>query len=227
MARSRLDDLLALNSFWLFDAGVLGGNVLFPVLDPSLAFTSISAPEISVEEREIVVGNWEFRRKVVKKATVGPIVLSRGVRFYDSDMYNWIIAAIRGQEPVRRSLYLMHFLPLRSGGTTQVIAGAAVGAIGGLAAGGGVGGALGGAAGGAILGSFIDNRIPGKAWVLHDVIPTRYKAGTDFDASSGAISVQELEVQPEHIVEVSVSTLTNLQGAVGAVKGAINVVKAF
>lgn len=215
MARPRLDDLMQVYPFWVFDAGVLGGNILFPVLDPAVAFSSATTPEIEVEQREIRQGNWEYARRYVKGASVAPITLSTGVRFWNSDMYNWIQAAIAGKDPVRRSLCMIHFLGLRSGGAGQLIGGAVTGALsGGLA----------GAAGGAILGSFIDDRIPGRVWMLHDCIPTRYKAGGDFDASSGAVSVQELEVQPEHIDEITVGTLNPI--AVGAVTGAIGVANA-
>lgn len=215
--------MLQAHSFWVFDAGVLGGNVLFPVFDPALAFSAATVPEIEAEVREIRVGNWQYSRKVIKNASVAPITLSRGVRFYDSDMYNWITAAIAGKDPVRRSLCMIHFLGLRTGrGPGQVLVGAGLGAIAG---GSSVGGAFAGAAGGAILGSFIDNRIPARVWMLHDCVPTRYKAGTDFDASSGAVSVQELEVQPEHVVEVTVGTINPI--ATGAVSGAIGVANAI
>lgn len=207
MARSRLEDLMQTYPFWVFDAGVLGGNVLFPVFDPALAFSAASAPEIEVEQREIRVGNWQYPRRVVKAANVASITLSRGVRFFDSDMYNWIIAAISGKDPVRRSLCMIHFLGVRTDGQVgQVVAGAATGLVSG-----GPGGpisALAGAAGGAIIGAFIENRIPGRVWMLNDCIPTRYKAGTDFDASTGAVSIQELEIQPEHVVEVTVGTIS-------------------
>lgn len=47
------------------------------------------------------------------------------------------------------------------------------------------------------------NRLPGRAWVLHDCIPIHYRPASDFDASSGQVSFQELEVQPEYIEELS------------------------
>ena len=46
-------------------------------------------------------------------------------------------------------------------------------------------------------------RIPGRAWLLNNCTPVRYRAGNDFDASSGQVSLQELEVQPESIEEFS------------------------
>lgn len=226
MARSRLDDLLQVYPFWLFDAGVLGGNILFPVLDPSLAFAALTAPEISVEQKTIQHGNWAYKAQVIKNASVSPITLSRGTRFYDSDMYNWITAAIRGKDPVRRNLFMIHFLGVRDGsGLVQTLGGAALGAVSSLASGGN---GFSGAVGGAIIGNFIDNRIPGRAWVLHDCIPVRYKAGSDFDATSGSVSIQELEVQPEYIAEVTVSTIApGVSGAIGAISGAVEVVSAI
>ena len=208
MARQRLDDLMQEYAFWVFDAGILGGNALFPVFDPSLAFSAVTAPEIEVEQKEIRVGNWEYPRRVVKAANVAPITLSRGVRFWDSDMYKWITAAISGKDPVRRSLCMIHFLPLRGGPE-------GAGVAGGVAAGALSGGGLAGAAGGALVGAFIDDRIPGRVWMLNDCIPTRYKAGGGFDATSGAVTIQELEIQPEHIVEVTVGTLNPI-GSAGA-----------
>jgi hypothetical protein len=38
---------------------------------------------------------------------------------------------------------------------------------------------------------------------LWSCIPTRYKAGSDFDATSGAVSLTELEIQPQYFSEVS------------------------
>lgn len=227
MARSRLDDLLFSNSFWLFDAGTLGGNLLFPVFNPELGFSAMTAPEINVEHKVIQPGNWQYKYRFVKNAEPGSITLSRGVSFHDSDMYNWITASILGKAPVRRSLFMLHFLGLRSENRVgQIAAGAAIGAIGGLAS-GGIGGAVTGAAGGAIVGGFIKNRIPGRAWVLHDCLPLRYKAGSDFDATSGAISIQELEVQPEHVVEVTIATLApGVSQAVGVISGGVDVVNA-
>ena len=48
--------------------------------------------------------------------------------------------------------------------------------------------------------------------MLYNCLPIRYKAGSDFDATSSAVSIQELEIQPEHIVEMTTSTLSPLAG---------------
>lgn len=47
-------------------------------------------------------------------------------------------------------------------------------------------------------------RIPGRAWIFYKCIPTKYKAGTDFDATSGDVSIQECEFQPHDCCELSI-----------------------
>jgi len=46
-------------------------------------------------------------------------------------------------------------------------------------------------------------RLPGKAWMLYGALPSRYKTGGDFDASSGAVSIAELEIAYEYFDEIS------------------------
>jgi len=48
-------------------------------------------------------------------------------------------------------------------------------------------------------------RIPAKAWLLHQVMPARYKVGTDFNAQSSALSIAELELQIEMVEEISLA----------------------
>ena len=45
-------------------------------------------------------------------------------------------------------------------------------------------------------------RIPAKAYLLYGCIPSRYKAGSDFDATSGDVSIQELELQVEMVEQI-------------------------
>lgn len=180
MARPRFLDMMQAFPFWLFDASaIVPGDPLFSIFDPSLGFSAITAPEITIETRQIQPGNWEYKRQFVKTASASPITLSRGARFFDSDFYNWITRAIRGAEPVRRDLFLVHFLGFRPLLVSPDVAS---------------------------VQAFPPSRIPGRAWVLYDCIPTRYKAGTDFDANSSDVSIQELEVQPEHVIEVTTGT---------------------
>ena len=48
-------------------------------------------------------------------------------------------------------------------------------------------------------------QVPARAFVLRGCVPTRYKTGSDFDASSGNISIQELEIAVESFEEISLA----------------------
>ena len=48
-------------------------------------------------------------------------------------------------------------------------------------------------------------RVPARAWILKGCIPKRYKAGSDFDASSAEVSVAELDMDVETFEEISLS----------------------
>lgn len=47
------------------------------------------------------------------------------------------------------------------------------------------------------------SRFPAKAWILRHCLPTRWKATSDFDATSGDVAIAELEVQPHRVEEVT------------------------
>ncbi len=49
-------------------------------------------------------------------------------------------------------------------------------------------------------------RIPAKAWLLFGALPTRYKVASDFDASSSAVSLAELEIEYERFEEISLAS---------------------
>ena len=191
MARLRLIDQMQVFQFWLFDVSGAAGNILFSIFDPTLGFSSCSSPEIMVETKVIQPGNWEYKRKVVKTADVSPISLTRGTKFFDSDFYNWITNAIRGRQPIRRDIILIHFMPFSVPRQVAALAGAF-----------GTGPELG-------ITSLAE-RTPGRAWLLHGCIPTRYKAGSDFDASASDVSIAELEISPEHIDEITLATISPL-----------------
>jgi hypothetical protein len=75
-------------------------------------------------------------------------------------------------------------------------------------------------------------RVPGRAFGLYHCLPTKYVAGSKFDARSSDVSIQELTFQPEYWTEMSMATLANGAGVAGAIGGAVagtglNVVSAF
>ncbi|NIN63244.1 MAG: hypothetical protein GTO63_00715, partial [Anaerolineae bacterium] len=68
------------------------------VFNPVAGFSSISAPEITLETEHYDEGNFYFKRHLISGGEVSPITLMRGATFYDSEFWLWISAAIQGQK---------------------------------------------------------------------------------------------------------------------------------
>jgi hypothetical protein len=67
-----------------------------PILTPLLGFSAITAPEIVAEAYEVREGNSFFTRKVITRSTISNVVLQRGICWYDSDFYRWMVSAVTG-----------------------------------------------------------------------------------------------------------------------------------
>lgn len=234
MARSALTDYLQAYPFWLMDVAPVEGFAL-PVFTPLSGFQTITAPEINIEMHDIQEGNWYFKRSVIKSADAAQITLTRGVTFANSDFWRWTIASVVGNTDwqlripfmppsriggptPRRQLILVHYFarnPFGSAGaalaaiSTGLAAAVGVANVSGSVAGAGAGAAALAATGAAAItggGPFdFAARIPARAYVLHDCLPTRYKVGSDFDAASGEVSIAELDIKPELIEEISLT----------------------
>jgi phage tail-like protein len=228
MARNSLTDYLQDFPFWVMDVAPIEGASI-PIFMPLSGFASVSSPEISFEQETIVEGNWFFKNKVIKRAEVTSMTLRRGATLANSDFWRWSHAALTGDTSAsfglslggptpRRQLVLIQFLsriPFISTGLTSPDSKAGAIAAGlaatGVAAQAGVGNAAlaaGLAAGSIGMGALLGGadfalRAPAKAWILYGCIPTRYEAASDFDASSGAVSMQELEIAVEYLEEFS------------------------
>lgn len=235
MARDPSLDILQVYPFWLMDVAPIGALSL-PLFTPLLGFSSITAPEMQAELTEINEVNRLFTKKTIKRARCSTMTLSRGVRFFDSDFYRWITAAITGRPqyqalffPVggptaRRDLLLIQFfartpLPTEGIGALWTVslsaatlgilaaeagAGVSLATIGQLSA---ISGAQIAQAGAAIEKDIFALRIPARAWVLYGCLPTRYKPSDDFDASSSAVSIAELDIEPEEWEEISLGSI--------------------
>ena len=101
-----------------------------PVLSPQFGFSSITAPEITLETEEIREGNWPFARKVVKSGSVGSITMTRGATFFDSDFYRWIMATATGDAEVLQSKAYGIATALSRGGDFELRNAASLAAVG-------------------------------------------------------------------------------------------------
>lgn len=230
MSRSRFFDKLQDHRFWAFDAS---SNQEVPVFSPLFGFSAIGAPTISVETEEIKDGTFQYPRQLVKGATVGPILFQRAASPFDSDFYDWITHTIYGSKVSgsggslshaivpslgnksgdsswRRKLVIIQFtgISVNPAGGPGALEGAAVQAaivaLGALRASEGESIGIGVTATLGALGPFeFSPKLPARGWVLHGCLPVNYKAASDFDANSGAVSLMDLEVQPEYVEEWS------------------------
>lgn len=172
MARNRLADFMQNHRFWLLDV-VPSATFPFLVLGaPLLGFQTITTPEYTADVDEIKQLNSMYKRSVYSGGGVAPITLTRGVLGYDDTMWQWMMRAIRGFDMTNRHLLLLHFTSI---GTTDDDIGISAWEAAAF--------------------------LPGKAWLLWDCIPTRYKPGSDFDAMGGEVSIAELEIQPWAVTE--------------------------
>ena len=227
MARNAITDFLSDSNFWLIDVAPIE-SIASPLFLPIAGFHSITMPEITLEIHDVPTANSPGHYKVVKGADVSSVTFTRGTRFFDSDFWNWVMAAqfgdtttsainfrsgsksIGGPSP-RRDLLLVHFfrnfpLPL---GPVPSDAGAVAASIAAGAATAGLVGAFGGQQQALFAtGAFVDGvpKLPARAWLLGGCIPMRYKPGSDFDATSGQISIMELEVAVESLEEIGLAT---------------------
>jgi len=183
MARSRAADFLQNHRFWLLD---VVPSATFPYLDlgaPLLGFQSITTPEYTADVDEIKQLNSMYKRHVYSGGGVGPITLTRGMLGYDDTFWQWMSRAIRGIDTTNRDLLLIQFSNIS-------LSGLDAGPVEDLPGDAWEGRAF----------------LPAKAWLLWDCIPTRYKAGSDFDAQSGQVSIAELEVQPWAFTEITLGS---------------------
>ena len=175
MPRSRLMDVMQSHRFWLFDAVP---SATFPYLvlgAPFLGFRSITAPEVTLEVEPLKQMNSMFKRPIYGGGEVGAITLQRGVRAYDETMWDWLHRAIKGTDSTYRNLVLIDFTSIGATASLDfpIEAWESV--------------------------AFL----PGKAWLLWESIPTRYKAATDFDGMSGEVGIAELDIQPWAVTEIT------------------------
>jgi len=178
-SRHRLEDLLRSNRFWLVDV-IPSSTIPFFVLGaPFMGFQSITMPEITLEVDEVKQINSMYKRYVYSGGSMGAITLTRGARMYDDSFFQWIQRAMRGIDMNPRDLLLIQYSDINISTYTGVSIELPV----------------------AMQAWEVAQFVPGRAWLLWDVLPTRYKAGSDMEGTSGEVSIMELDIQPHAMVE--------------------------
>ena len=179
---SRVSDFLTNYNFHVMDVSFSVPTVF----SLSYGFQFCTAPELTTTTKEFKEGTFEYPRSVITGATVGDITFRRGARFFDSDFYDWARSSVRGgsggqgllRSDLRKNLLIIQYSDIATG-----IAGPT--------------GSFGSNFAFQTFNSLVQ-RIPARAWLLIDCIPTHYKAGSDFDATGAEISIAELTVKPHY-----------------------------
>lgn len=192
-ARSnRINDLLTSYRFHVMDVSFSNPSVF----SLSYGFRFASAPEIQIDVKEFKEGNFEYPRKVISGAKVSDISFHRGASFFDSDFYDWVRTAIKGNAGAasdisvlglkiptvnyRKNLLLIQYSDLSTGAGNGTLLGLSFQSV-----------------------TQLVQYVPARAWMLYDCIPTSYKTGTDFDAVGPDISIMEMTVSPRYVEEFS------------------------
>lgn len=211
MARTILEDFYQSHRFHLIDVtpspSFAGFGAPFLVLSPQVGFSSITSPQLTLETEEIRPGNKSTPVTVIKSGKVEDITLQRGVFVGDNEFYQWIRQAQYGRGLYRRTLLLIHIQSELEGGADgpgpsvsvgkylRIISRASAALAGG--SGGGFFGDVASAATSAFTG------FAARVFLLKDVVPVRYKAATDFDATNDGVSIAELDISVEEFTELT------------------------
>jgi phage tail-like protein len=230
-----LSDDLRVHEFHLLDVDWNFGIPPF-VLFPSVGFTSITMPEMTVETESIREGTDNFMHHVLTKASTNTITLTKGVTPFNSDFWRWTVACLKGTptDPSanllsyladlgkmvlfqgapdipgkRRNLILLHATGISPAGLVQSMESGKPDDLfkgAGLFPAAGVTAIAEGLS--TLTQGMIDvgiTSIPGKVYMLFDCMPTRYKPGSDFDANTTAVSIEELDIAYHHFEEFSLT----------------------
>lgn len=214
IVRHRIFDYLQNYAFWLCDVSPASALTPF-ALNPVYGFSSITAPEVTLNMREINQCNRMFPVQVVESASLAALTLVRGATLADGDFWRWIRQVLHGQTNTLKEFLLIQFV---SGGVEGVdmialSASAQAALVGALMAGPGVGAAATVGSAFAVMqaahhstkageNSWVP-RMPARAWMLRGCKPTRYKVAGDFDATSSDVSLMELDMVLEDFEEFS------------------------
>ncbi len=81
-----------------------GGN-----LDPVAGFTTVTMPNLAVEEAGYREGTFKYSQKYPGVPTVGDVTLQKGIFRRDSDFFDWVKKVVNGGQEYRTELLLQEF----------------------------------------------------------------------------------------------------------------------
>ena len=135
-------------------------------------FNSITIPEITVEHAEYREGIRTYTMKFPGVPSIPEATLSRGVARYDTAFFNWVLAAIEGNE-YRTDVTIYHVQRPSLEQVQDTSKGPNI--------------------------DVTDEGVISKLYKLYECSPARVKIAADMDASTSDISLAEIDVSVERM----------------------------
>jgi len=135
-------------------------------------FSSVTIPEITVEQAEYREGIRVYTMKFPGVPTIADITLQRGVARNDTAFFNWVLAAIEGNE-YRCDMNIFHVQRPALESVQDTSKGANIDVTG--------------------------DGIVSKIYKCRECSPARVKLAGDLDATTSDISIAELDVSLERV----------------------------
>lgn len=136
--------------------------------DGEAGFQSVTLPEITIEATEYREGTYKYTRKFPGPPTISEVSCMRGVVKADTGFFEWCLAAIAGGE-YRANISILQF-----GREDFSTAG---------------------------FSEFTPEQVPSSAartYNCYECVPVRVKPAGDMDATSGEVSMAEVDFAPEY-----------------------------
>ena len=181
-SNARWDDRLQAYPFFLTDISISLRVPFFVLGELGIQqFKSVSTPEMTMDTAEVVRLNSMYKVPYYTGASCGVISCTRGATPWDQTFYRWLNRSLKGTDRVQRHMLLIHFSSLRGGFLPDLFDG-----------------------GGKPYDEATIFGMPrqfGRGWLLWNCVPVRYKAGSDFDAQSSELVLNEIDFQPQYFSE--------------------------
>lgn len=179
MARSVVDDFMQNMRFFVEISTDAGEQRLQPGGATS-GFNSVTLPEETIEQVEYREGHYVYTRKYPANPSVSDVTLTRGVTRKDSSFWDWHRQTAQGSGQYRATMYIRTYHRDASLNQTFRPGETSTGNDG------------------TIFEINVGTAAPSISYVCYECFPIRHKPGADLDATSGDVSIMELDVSLEY-----------------------------
>lgn len=147
----------------------------------AFGFSAATMPEVEIVTEQVNQGIMVPPIDIITGVTIGSVTLTRGVYVVDAEFYNWVRMAAAGE--TYGGMFRRDLLII----LFKERVGFKIPDI-----------------------PLLPKGIPFRAYFMSDVIPVRYKPGSDLQGDSSELSLQEIELKPQNMYQVDAGSLLGL-----------------